>query len=76
MINVRFLDNSGEGRSRWIEVADGTRLEAFLVDQLDKDVEDIEDGFTVKLNRESAPLSAVLNEGDLITAAPRKIEGQ
>lgn len=71
-MNVLFLNNDGEGFAKRIEIGSETRLDDFLVENIDGFNAD---NFVIRVNRQPAERTYVLQDGDRISASPRKIEG-
>lgn len=71
-MNVLFLNNDGEGFAKQIDIDGDTRLDKFL----DQNIEDFDpSNFVIRVNRQPAVSDYILQDGDRISASPRKIEG-
>lgn len=66
MLKVTFINNSGAGFAKEVEVEDGTSIEAFLLRQLGSDFN--EKNFTIRVNGKTPTRNAVLGEGDDVSA--------
>lgn len=76
MIEVTLVNNNGAGLPIRIPVVEGTILEKFLEVSFDNDPDD----FTIKIRANGASVEAhsdyVLQDGDRVSMAPKKIEGE
>jgi hypothetical protein len=71
-MKVLFLNNDGGGFADHVEVAEGTAIDKFIVQQLP----DYKPGdLLIRVNRQPVPRDYVLQEGDRVSATPTKIEG-
>jgi hypothetical protein len=75
MIEVMLVTNDGSGIPRKIPVVNGTTLEKFLEVSFGRDLDD----FTIRVRANGmtveAHLDYVLQDGDRVSLAPKKIEG-
>ncbi len=72
MARVLFINNDGGGYADYLDVADGTTVDAFFEEQLpDRKAGD----FLIRVNRQPVARDYVLQDGDRITMTPTKIEG-
>lgn len=76
MINVVLVTNSGSGLPMNVSVVEGTTLERFLAVSFEGDPDD----FTIRVRANGASVEGhsdyVLQEGDRVSLAPRKVEGE
>ena len=71
-MRVLWINNDGGGFADYVEVAQGTTVEAFLGKQLSgRDLQD----YLIRVNRQPVAKDYVIQEGDRISATPTKIEG-
>lgn len=71
-IKVLFLNNSGGGFARYVDVPAGTTVGGFFLQELPNQNPG---AFTIKLNRELVAADVVLKEGDKLSVVPKKVEG-
>ena len=71
-MKVMFLNNDGAGFADFVEVAEGTSVQAFFNEQLpDRKTED----YLIRVNRQPTTADHALQEGDRVSITPTKIEG-
>ncbi len=71
-MKILFLNNAGAGFADYVEVAEGTNIEAFLT----KQVTGYKPGeLLIRVNRQPVARDYVLRDGDRVSATPTKIEG-
>ncbi len=72
MPSVFFVDNDGGGFADTVHVDNGTTVEAFFARRMEgRSATD----YLIRVNREVANASLVLQEGDRITITPTKVQG-
>lgn len=71
-ITVFYINNTGEGFSKEVEIDEGTTIEVFVAARTG---EVSFDGYTIRVNREAIPRDYVLEDGDKITVVPTGIKG-
>jgi hypothetical protein len=75
MINVTMITNDGAGLPTSIPVVEGTTLEKFLAVSFGGDPDD----YTIRIRANGMTVEAhndyVLQNGDRVSVAPRKVEG-
>ena len=72
MARCLFINNAGSGFADYVEVAEGTNIQAFLASKVTHHkAEDL----LIRVNRQPVARDYVLQEGDRISATPTKIEG-
>jgi len=76
MVEIMLVTNSGAGAPCRIPVVEGTTLERFLEISFDEDPND----FTIRVRANGMTVEAhmdyVLQDGDRVSLAPKKIEGE
>ena len=71
-MRILWINNDGGGFADYVEVAEGTAVEAFIDRQLpDRSAEDL----LIRVTRQPVARDQVLHDGDRITCTPVKIEG-
>jgi len=71
-MRILWINNDLSGFADYVDVNEGTSVEAFLNEKLRGfKPED----YLIRVNRQPVSRDYVLQEGDRITATPRKIEG-
>ncbi len=70
MTTIFYTDNSGEGFSDNIEIESGLTVEQFAQQQ-GVNVS----SFSIRVNRQPACMTNVLQNGDRVTVIPKKISG-
>lgn len=71
-MKIRYINNDGGGYASEIELAGGTTIDQFFVKHLpDRDAAD----YLIRVNRSPVSPEQVLQEGDVVTITPTKIEG-
>jgi len=71
-MKILFIDNHGGGFADYLELPEGTTVQAFFAQQLpDHAPED----YLIRVNRQPVPRDYVLQDGDRVTITPTKIEG-
>ena len=71
-MRVLFINNDGGGFADYVDVSESTALEQFFAGQLpDRSSED----YLIRVNRQPAASSYVLQEGDRVSITPVKIQG-
>ena len=71
LLSVVFINNDGGGLADELEVDVGTTLQELLDEQLSSPLEN----YFIRVNKEPAVGSYVLQDNDKITATPTKIAG-
>lgn len=72
MIEVTYVNNTGEGFSRRVEVQEGTTIELFVAARTG---EVNFDAYTIRVNRDAVERNYTLEDGDRITVVPTSIKG-
>ena len=71
-MKILFLNNGGGGFADYVDVDEGTNIEAFLA----KQVHGYKPGdLLIRVNRQPVARDYVLQDGDRVSATPTKIEG-
>jgi len=71
-MRILWINNDGGGFADYVEVKEGTTVEAFFKQRLpNRAAED----FLIRVNRQPVSKDHVLQEGDRVTMTPTKIEG-
>ena len=71
-MKILFLNNGGGGFADYVDVDEGTNIEAFLA----KQVHGYKPGdLLIRVNRQPVAKDYLLREGDRVSATPTKIEG-
>ncbi|MBL9085150.1 MAG: molybdopterin converting factor [Planctomycetales bacterium] len=70
-MKVLFIDATGAGFASPIEIAEGTSVGALFLERVGGDPK----SYLIRVNRQSATINQLLQEGDRITITPLKIEG-
>ena len=71
-MKILFINNDGGGFADHIEVAEGTTVQHLFQQQIRTGKPD---GYLIRVNRQPASASQVLQEGDRVSFTPVKIEG-
>ena len=67
-----FINNNGAGFADYIDIQNGTTVEAFFKKYMHGCAES---DYLIRVNRQPVPRDYVLQEDDRITVTPVKIEG-
>ncbi len=71
-MRLLFINNHGGGYADYIDVTEGTTVEAFFEQQMaDAEPND----YLIRVNRQPVPRDYVLQANDCITFTPTKVEG-
>jgi len=75
MIEVTLITNDGAGLPQQLQIVEGTTLENFLKVSFDNDP----DNYIIKVRTAGTSVEVhadyVLNDGDRVSLAPKKVEG-
>ncbi len=71
-MKILFINNEGGGFADYVQVPEGTSVQAFFSQQLpNRKAED----YLIRVNRQPVSRDQVLQDGDRVTMTPVKIEG-
>jgi len=71
-MKILYVNNDGGGFADYVQVAEGTTIEAFFAEQITHgDPHD----YLIRINRQLATADQVLQDGDRVSFTPVKIEG-
>lgn len=71
-IEIYYVNNTGEGFSRKVEIDAGTTIDLFVAARTG---EVNFDNYTIRVNRDAVPRDYVLQEGDKVTVVPSGVKG-
>ena len=71
-MRILYINNEGGGFADYVEVSDGTTVQAFFGQKMPGRSET---DFLIRVNRQPVARDHILQEGDRITITPTKIEG-
>ena len=69
---IFFINNDGAGFADHLDIAEGTTVEKLFAERIPHGKPS---DYLIRINRQPAPASQVLQEGDRVTFTPTKIEG-
>ena len=71
-MRLMYINNNGSGFADYIEVAEGSTVEALFSEQIPGGNPH---DYLIRVNRQPAAADQVLHEGDRVSFTPVKIEG-
>jgi sulfur carrier protein ThiS len=71
-MRLMYINNNGAGFADYIEVAEGTTVQALFAKQISGGNPH---DYLIRVNRQPAAADQVLHEGDRVSFTPVKIEG-
>jgi sulfur carrier protein ThiS len=71
-MKIQYINNDGGGFADYVEVADGTTVQAFFAAQMKGQAPS---NFLIRVNRQPVTADQVLQEGDRVTLTPTKVAG-
>jgi len=74
LISVKLLKPDSK-IAQPFEIAEGATVKDLLVEALNGDSEDVEEKYTISVNREPVEINHTLEDEDVITLGPKKVKG-
>ena len=71
-MRILFINNDGGGYADYLNITEGTTVEAFFEQQMPGRGPD---DYLIRVNRQPVPRNYVLQENDRVTLTPTKVEG-
>jgi hypothetical protein len=71
-MKILFINNDGGGFADYVEVAEGTTVQAFFAEHVPHGKPH---DYLIRVNRQPAAADQALREGDRVSFTPVKIEG-
>lgn len=72
-MQVKFINNAGNGWSEDVQIDIGTTVEQFFKSQMGEHAKTF--NYIIRVNREAVGPNDVLKDGDRVTISPMKVEG-